>query len=159
MEKKGDVRAFIAAVILPLIVGGLSAWLTGDGIKMYALMIKPPLSPPGWLFPVVWTVLYILMGLASFRVYRSCASAYRKKRALGLYIIQLAVNFFWPLIFFGAGAYLAAFLWLALLCLLVFLCAVLFYHVDKTAGRLLCPYLFWCIFALYLNFGVYLLNK
>lgn len=149
----------IGAVALPLAVGGLSAWLTKDGMKMYELMTKPPLSPPGWLFPVVWTVLYILMGLASYLVYMSDASDFRKRRALGFYAAQLAVNFLWPLFFFGIEMYLAAFVCLVVLAILVLICTVLFYHINKTAGWLLVPYLIWCIFALYLNFGVYILKQ
>lgn len=158
VKNKRNIVAFIVALAIPLAVGGLSAWLTAGDMVLYEFVRKPPLSPPGWLFPLVWTLLYILMGLASYLVYRSDASPFRKKRALWVYAAQLAVNFFWPLIFFGAEAYFAAFLWLVLLCLLVFSCAVLFYHIDKNAGWLLLPYLIWCIFALYLNFGVYLLN-
>lgn len=147
-----------AAIALPLAVGGVSAFLTGGGMEFYEMYEKPALSPPGWVFLVVWTVLYILMGTASFLVWSSDASPARKNRALYVYALQLGVNFFWPLIFFRLEMFLAAFLWLAVLWLLVAVCTLLFYHIRPSAGKLMLPYLFWCIFALYLNFGVYILN-
>jgi len=159
VKSKRDVLTLAAALAVPLAVGGLAAWLTADNMRMYDVIIRPPLSPPAWLFPVVWTALYLLMGLASYLVYRSEASAFRKKRALKFYAAQLVVNFIWPLIFFRLERYLAAFFCLALLTLLVLICQVLFQHINKTSGRIFTAYLFWCIFALYLNFGVYLLNQ
>ena len=158
LKESKNVVGLIAALALPLATGGLSAWLTKDGMRMYALMDKPPFSPPGWVFPAVWTVLYVLMGIASYLVCTSGASAFRRKRALTAYALQLAVNFLWPLLFFGLEMYLAAFICLLILTVFVFVCTVFFYHISKTAGWFFVPYLIWCIFALYLNFGTYLLN-
>lgn len=157
---KGKFRwkPLIIALALPLGVGTLSSLIVGDRVLDYAGMQKPPLSPPGWVFPAVWTVLYALMGLASWLVYCSEASEPRKLRALKLYLWQLGVNFLWPIVFFGAGMYLASFLLLLLLLLLVAACTLCFYCVEERAGRLMLPYLVWLIFAAYLNLGVYLLN-
>ena len=116
------------------------------------------MSPPGWVFPVAWTVLYILMGLASYLVALSPASRDRRERALSIYALQLAVNFAWPVIFFKLSAYGAAFFWLLLLLALVLFTQLLFRHISSTAGKLLLPYLLWLLFALYLNLGVWLLN-
>lgn len=159
MKAKNNIPMLILSLALPLALGSLAAYLARDGIRMYALLPKPPLSPPSWIFPVVWTVLYILMGTASYLVWRSDAAKKRKGRALWLYAAQLAVNFLWPLLFFGAELYLAALLCLLLLILLVLLCTLLFYHIDTLAGWLLLPYNIWCAFALYLNFSVFLLMK
>ena len=158
MKEKFYWRSLLAAVALPLAVGTLSSILVGDAVLEYAGMNKPPLSPPGWIFPAVWTLLYALMGFASWLVYISEASQPRKKRALGLYALQLAVNFVWPLIFFKAMWYLAAFFWLLLLWLLVIACTVRFYCIRRSAAWMLLPYVLWLSFAAYLNLGVYLLN-
>lgn len=159
MKAKNSITVFVLSVAVPLAAGSLAAYLARDGIRLYALMPKPPLSPPAFLFPVVWTLLYVLMGLACGLVYQSKASPGRKKKALGVYGIQLGLNFLWPLIFFGAELYLAALVCLAALSLAVMLCTLLFYHINSAAGRLLLPYDAWCLFALYLNFSTILLMK
>lgn len=151
-------RLLIPAVLLPLAAGGLAALLTGSAMESYSLVETPPMSPPGWVFPVAWTVLYILMGLASYLVALSPASRDRRERALSIYALQLAVNFAWPVIFFKLSAYGAAFFWLLLLLALVLFTQLLFRHISSTAGKLLLPYLLWLLFALYLNLGVWLLN-
>ena len=125
---------------------------------MYASMVeKPPLSPPGILFPVVWTVLYALMGIGAARVAAAPESKGRS-RALNVFVVQLVVNFFWSLIFFNAGAYGFALAWLLLLWVLVGVMIVLFRQVDKAAALLQLPYFLWVTFAAYLNYGVWRLN-
>ena len=144
---------------LPLTVGGLAALLTGGGMKAFASLNQPPLSPPGWLFPVVWTALYLAMGWASFRVLVSGTPEGEKKRALRLYGLQLLANFLWPLLFFGLRWYLVSFFWLVVLWVLIFNTMLSFARLDSLAGDLLFPYLLWTTFALYLNFGIHVLNK
>ncbi len=156
---KLKLKELIIALALPLAAGGLSAFLSRGGMEAFQSVRQPPLSPPQWVFPVAWTILYVLMGLASYLVYTSKAAAPRKERALTLYALQLAVNFLWPLIFFGLELYLAAFLVLVLLWLLSAGCLLLFYYIHRRAGLLLLPYLLWLSFAGYLNLGVYLLNR
>lgn len=151
-------KLLIPAVLLPLTVGGLAALLTGSAMDNYSQVTRPPLSPPGWLFPLAWSLLYILMGISSYIVATSSVSGERRERALCVYALQLAVNFAWPLIFFKLSAYGAAFFWLLLLVVLVLITILLFWHISKTAGKLLLPYLLWLLFALYLNLGVWLLN-
>ncbi len=158
MKEKFYWKSLLVCVAVPLAVGTLASTITGESVLDYAYMQKPPLSPPGWLFPVVWTILYTFMGLASWLVWTSDASRPRKKRALTLYALQLAVNFFWPLIFFKGQLYLAAFFWLLLLLLLAAACTVRFCCIRKPAAYLLLPYLLWLVFAAYLNLGVFLLN-
>ena len=158
MKQEIKWKLLIPAILLPLAAGGLSALLTGNSMESYGAVTRPPLSPPGWLFPVVWTGLYILMGLASYLVLTAPVSGERKERALSIYALQLAVNFAWPVIFFKLSAYGAAFFWLLLLLLLVLTAWLLFKHISGTAGKLLLPYLLWLLFALYLNLGVWILN-
>ena len=147
-----------ACIAIPLILGGISALAVRGGMEEYAALEQPPLSPPGWLFPVAWSLLYVLMGAASYLVLSSAAPLYERRRALKLYAVQLVVNVLWPPIFFGLGLYLAALLWLALLWVLVLITALRFRRVSRPAACLLAPYIVWLTFAAYLNFGVWLLN-
>lgn len=151
-------RQLVICIAIPLAVGGISAWLSRESMNTFAALNKPPLSPPGWLFPVVWTILFLLMGIASYLVLTSEQSKQTIDRALCLYWVQLAVNFFWPIFFFNLSLYLFSFIWLVLLWLLILAATVRFYRVSQTAGYLMLPYLLWVAFAGYLNLGVYLLN-
>ena len=161
MNNSKRIRPWPLAICLaaPLAAGGLSALLTGDGMRLFAVLRKPPLSPPGWVFPAAWTLLYLLMGLASYLIYVSGASRARRERALTFYAAQLGMNFFWTVIFFKLEMYLTAFVWLLGLWALIVICTVLFWHIDRRAGRLLLPYLVWTAFAGYLNAGICILNR
>ena len=151
-------KQLFLCVAIPLTVGGLSALLTRSGMEQFATLRQPPLSPPGWLFPVVWTLLYTLMGIASCIVLSSGKPRAAVRTALAVYGTQLIVNFFWSIIFFNMERYLFAFGWLLLLWVLILLTILLFRALSKTAARLMVPYLLWVTFAGYLNFGVWLLN-
>ena len=153
--KKGLLLKCIA---IPLIVGIVSGFLSRGGMEVFRQLNKPPLSPPGWVFPVVWTILYILMGIASALVITSGGESDQISRAIAVYALQLAVNFFWSIFFFNFGWYLFSFWWLVLLWGLIALCIVLFYRLSKTAAYLMYPYLLWVTFAGYLNFSIYNLN-
>lgn len=155
---KTDWKRFLLCLAIPLGVGGLAALLTGGSMADYREMNQPPLAPPGWLFPVVWTILYFMMGYASYRVITSGGEPQQVRKALALYGAQLAVNFLWPLVFFGLHWYLAAFFVLLLLWLLVALTIGAFARLDDTAADLLLPYILWVTYAAYLNVGAYLLN-
>ena len=151
-----DWKKLLICIAIPLAVGGVSALFTAGNMKLSEEINKPPLSPPGWLFPVVWTILYLLMGYASYRVL--AANTPDTKKALRLYGAQLALNFLWPILFFGFDAYLPAFLMLIGLWIAIFLTIRRFSEIDEVAGNLLLPYLLWVTFAGYLNFGIFLLN-
>ena len=150
-------KKLIICLAIPLGVGILASLLTG-GMTQYQDMRQPPLSPPGWLFPVVWTILYTLMGYASYRIRVSDTPRKERTAALKLYGAQLAINFLWPLVFFGLEQYLLAFFVLLLLWALIFFTIRAFSRIDETAADLLLPYIIWVTFAGYLNVGVYLLN-
>ena len=151
-------KTLLLCLVIPLAAGGIGALLAGGFSGSYEAMYKPLLSPPGWVFPVVWTLLYLLMGYASYLVYTSEASMPRKRRALTVYGVQLVINLLWPLFFFRLGWYTFAFIWLLLLIAAVLLCRMLFRYIEKRAGDLLLPYLIWLFFAAYLNLGVTILN-
>lgn len=149
----------LKCIAIPLLVGVVSALLTGGSMEKFGQLNKPPLAPPGWLFPVMWTVLYILMGISSYLVLTSGANKETILRALKLYIYQLLVNFLWSTFFFNLGWYLFAFVWLVLLWILVLAMIKSFYKIDKTAAILNIPYLLWITFAGYLNLAIWLLNS
>ena len=150
-------KKLIICLIIPLAVGGLATLFSG-GMSSYRITNQPPLSPPGWVFPIVWTILYLLMGYASYRVLTSGADEIQIRKALSLYGAQLAMNFLWPLVFFGLEWYLAAFVVLLILWVLIFLTIRAFSDIDELAADLLLPYILWVTFAGYLNLGIYLLN-
>lgn len=148
-------KKLILCLAVPLAVGGLSALLTRTGMESFGLINKPSLTPPYWLFPIVWTILYLFMGIASYLVF---ISEKPNRNALTLYAIQLAFNFFWSILFFNLKLYLFSFLWLIVLWLLIAATAVLFRQIAKSAWYFMLPYLLWVAFAGYLNFAIYLLN-
>jgi tryptophan-rich sensory protein len=150
-------KQLLIFLAIPLAVGGLGVLLSG-GMDRYKIMNQPPLSPPGWVFPVVWTILYLLMGYASYLVYTSGKPKEEIRKALILYFAQLALNLLWPIVFFGFGWYLAAFFVLVALWALIYLTMRKFSAINERAGDLLLPYILWVTFAGYLNLGVFLLN-
>ena len=154
---KRNRKNLLICLAIPLIAGGLATLLSG-GMDSYRGMNQPPLSPPGWVFPIVWTILYLLMGYASYRILVSNAEPAAIKKALLFYGIQLFFNFLWPIIFFGLQWYWAAFVLLLLLWIFIYLTIYQFGQIDETAENLLIPYLLWVTFAGYLNLGVALLN-
>ena len=157
--KKHYWKTYAFWIALAEAVGALSGWLSRDGRKIYnASITQPPLSPPPFVFPIVWGILFALMGISSARIYTSPQSRERN-RGLNIYIAQLIVNFFWSLIFFNAQAFAFAFFWLLLLWILVLWMILIFYKIDPLAAKLQIPYLLWLSFAAYLNLGVWYLNR
>ena len=155
---KNDWKKFLLCIAIPLAVGGLSALLTGGSIADYGQLNRPPFSPPGWVFPVVWTILYVLMGWASYRVLVADVPGEQKRNALLVYGAQLAVNFLWSIVFFRLELRLTAFFVILALWILIYATIRLFCRIDEKAGDLLLPYLLWVTFAAYLNLGAFLLN-
>ena len=155
---KIKIKPLVVALALPLLTGGFASLLSRGRMDLFDTVQKPPLSPPAWLFPVAWTILYVLMGIASYRIYTARAEQYRINRALLLYGVQLAFNFCWTLIFFNLGAYTFAFVWLAALLALIVLTAARFAGIDRPAAFLMLPYILWVAFAGYLNLGIAILN-
>ena len=146
-------------ILLAEAAGALSGWLSREGTAAFSeTATQPPLSPPGILFPIVWGILYLLMGISAARIYQSPPSQSRS-RGLNLWVMQLVVHFFWSPIFFNVQAYGFALLWLLLLWILVLLMILSFRKIDPLAAWLQLPYLLWLTFAAYLNAGVWYLNK
>ena len=156
---KVNKRLLFICIAIPLIVGGVSALLTQNSMEVFESVVQPPLSPPAWLFPVVWTILYVLMGISSYLILSSDTSRVEKDQAIRLYAYQLLVNFLWPTFFFNFKWYFFSILWLILLWVLVFLMIRKFLSINRVAGYINIPYLVWLTFALYLNIGIWWLNR
>ena len=155
---KSERKMLLPCLALPLAVSALSALLTGGAGNGYASCEMPPLAPPGWVFPVVRTLLCLLMGLSSYLALRVRAPQQEKRSAAWLYLAQLAVSLIWPILFFRLGWRLFAFFWLMLLWLLALLTQNAFSRLSRTAGYLLLPQLLWVAFSGYLNLTVWMLN-
>ena len=155
--KKIDWFQLLTIILIAELVGVLGSLLSGNTGEIYTSLIKPPLSPPGWLFGVVWPVLYLLMGIAAYLIYQAPQTLERQK-ATAFYWIQLFVNFLWPIVFFRFEWYWIAVIIIILLDILVSITARLFYKINKAAGYLMIPYLIWILFATCLNIGIAVLN-
>ncbi|MGW8114443.1 TspO/MBR family protein [Caproicibacterium sp. NSD3] len=150
-------KPLVISLLISIGTGAVSGFLTQSNTFIFQNIKKPPLAPPGALFPVVWTVLYILMGISSYLIYTSDCED--KSRALWIYGIQLAINFFWTIIFFNLRNYLFAFIWLLLLWVSVLFMMTEFRKINKLAAQLQIPYFIWITFAAYLSAGIWLLNR
>ncbi len=148
-------KIYFKSIIIPVIIGGIVGLIISKFID-YNSIQKPPLSPPAILFPIIWTILYVLMGV-SYGILKS------KNLVDGeinrIYYMQLAINALWPIFFFTFKWRLFSFVWIILLVFAVLLMIIKFYQKNKLAGLLQIPYLLWTIFATYLNLGVYILNS
>lgn len=154
---KINLKKLLIQLAIPLATGGIATLLSG-GMDTYQTVNRPPLSPPGWLFPIVWTILYLMMGYAAYRVVTGEVPKGDRKQALIFYGLQLFFNFLWPIVFFRFEAYWLAFFVLLAMWVLIYVTMHLFSEIDETAENLLIPYLLWVTFAGYLNLGVALLN-
>lgn len=157
MMKKINWSQLLAIVLITQLAGMLGSLFSGNTGQLYTSLIKPPLSPPGWLFGVIWPILYLMMGIAAYIIYQTAQTPERQK-ALTLYWVQLFVNFIWPIVFFRFEWYWISAAVIILLDILVFMTAVSFYKINKAAGYLMIPYLLWILFATYLNIGAAVLN-
>lgn len=154
------IKPYLISVLIALGVGGLSAFFTRNNMNIFDNIVKPPLTPPMWLFPIVWGILFILMGIGAALVFVNNENNKEQvKNALFFYGLQLIVNFFWSLIFFNMQSYLFAFIWLLLLLALIVIMIVKFRKISPLAAYLQLPYLAWVLFAGYLNLAIFILNR
>lgn len=147
--------ALLISILIPLAVGSISS-LFSQAAATYRELNQPPLAPPSIVFPVVWTILYILMGISSYMIYMSQDPG--RIQALKIYALQLFFNFGWSILFFTFSKYLLAFFWLIAFIILIAAMIKQFYKISPAAAYLQIPYLLWCLFAAYLNLGFYLVN-
>lgn len=152
------------AIIVPLGGGVIISLFTRDTMAKFAEFNQPPLAPPAWLFPVAWTILYVLMGLTSYFIWKKghdskkSADKNHARNALIIYGVQLAFNFVWTPLFFVLDQFWFAFAWLLVMWLLVLILVAKSYKISRPAFWMLLPYLLWCTFAAYLNYGIAILN-
>ncbi len=151
----------IISIVLPVVVGWVSSYFTASSVKTWFVTLKKPLfNPPSWLFAPVWTILYILMGIAFYLIWKnSSANHDLKKRAIAFYFLQLLLNFFWSVIFFYSRQPGWAFAEILVLLLMIIVTAFHFYKISKTAGWLMLPYILWVCFATLLNYSIWQLNS
>lgn len=160
----GKIWRIALAIAIPLGGGFIISLFTRDAMSKFSSFNQPPLAPPAWLFPVAWTILYILMGLASYFIWkkgydsRKAADKSASKTALIIYGVQLVFNFIWTPLFFSLGWYWFAFAWLMVMWVLIIVLMVLTYRISRPAFWMLLPYIIWCTFAAYLNCGIAILN-
>ena len=152
MENK---KIWIKSILIPVILGGIVGLIISKFMD-YNTLTKPPLSPPGFIFGIVWTILYILMGVLYGLLSTKNLTDYNIKR---IYYLQLIVNLIWPIIFFVLKWRLVSCIWIIVLVLLIIYMIVIFYKKNKISAYIQIPYLLWTIFATYLNIGIYLLNR
>lgn len=149
-------------ILFPLIVGLASSAITGNAMMTFGVLNQPPLAPPAWLFPIAWTILYILMGVASYLIYRLNPKTKKEQRLqkaeLIIYFVQLFFNFLWTIIFFRLEARWFAFGWLIVMWLMIFALIFMCAKNRKAAAWCLVPYILWCTFASYLNIMIAILN-
>lgn len=149
----------IINIAIPLVGSAIVGYVTRDVTGVYNELKKPFFSPPGIVFPIVWTILYIIMGIAAYRVYVKTKEREVKGDEYFFYLVQLLFNFAWSFIFFNFKLYGLAFLWIIVLLTLVVITTIKFYRVDKKAGLMMIPYILWLIFAAVLNYFIWMLNE
>lgn len=153
---KNRAKSYIISILIALAAGGISSIFAMSAMEEYNQLRQPAFAPPSWIFPIVWTILFILMGISAARVY--LADTEDTPSALRIYALQLIVNIIWTPLYFTFNLRLAAFIWLMLLFILVLIMTIRFNRVDKTAAILQIPYIIWLVYAGYLNLGTYILN-
>ena len=150
-----NIKCLVISIAIPILVGLIGS-LLGNSSMGFDMINKPNFSPPGYIFPIVWTILYILMGISSYIVYNSKSS--KKDEAIVIYGLQLLVNMLWTFFFFNLKWYLFSFIWIILLIVLVSVMIYRFVKINKLSGYLQIPYLVWLVFASILNLSIYILN-
>lgn len=149
-------KRLIIIILITFIVGSFFSWFTMNNMQTFKELEKP-VNVPGFLFPVVWSILYLLMSISCYII--TTSNSVKKDDAIIRYSIQLIINSLWSLIFFGFETYFLAFIWILLLLISIVVMIVKFYKINKVSGYLNIPYLLWTLFAAYLNFGIYILNR
>lgn len=159
VDGEKNIFALILSILVAELTGALSGFLGMTGRAQYNGLKRPFFSPPGYVFPIVWVILYFLMGVAFYRIWLKGKQGEEIKRASILYFIQLFLNFLWSIIFFRFNLYGAAFFELLLLLVFILLTTFEFFKHDKIAAYLMIPYVIWVSFAGVLNYVIWILNR
>lgn len=159
-----EVINFLISVLIPLIVGFSSSVITQliagiDTSTYYSQLIKPGFAPPSMVFPIVWTILYILMGISAYKILKKGYELPKVKDAMFYYWLQLGLNFIWSILFFGFDLRLTSLITLAILIIIVITMTIKFFKIDKKAAYLNIPYILWLLYAFVLNYFIWVINK
>lgn len=158
-KSKSAAAELIISIAIPLGIGFLSSLFIRESIRTYEELVKPVFAPPSWIFGPVWTSLYILMGIASYRVWKARRSRIQINKALFFYTLQLIFNFWWPAFFFRFGMRFLALIEAIFLLLFIILTTRKFRRIDWVGAGLMIPYILWVVFAIVLNFSIWILNR
>ncbi len=158
VNSKKDYFLLILTILLVNGFAFIIGKLTQNSNILYNSLIKPTLAPPDWVFPVVWTILYLLMAIGFYRILMLKKQGNNVNYAILLFSFQLILNYLWSILFFYLGSPFLALIDLCILILFIILTIISFYKLDKIATYLLIPYIFWCMFAVYLNYSIFMLN-
>ena len=148
-------KIYIKTILVPVLIGSIVGLIITPFMD-YSSLQKPAFAPPGFIFPIVWTILYVLMGVSYGILKVKNLTTYENTQ---IYYQQLIINSLWPIFFFVFKWRLFAFIWILLLDIAIYMMIIRFYKSDKTAGLLQVPYFLWTLFATYLNFSIYFLNR
>lgn len=155
-----NIKSYVASILTALGVGGLSALITSGNMDLYSEINTPPFAPPPILFPIVWSILYILMGISAAIIWNTESVMKSERRsAIYTYALSLFFNFLWSIIFFNMRAFLFAFVWLLALLFLIVRTITKYRKISPLAAYLQIPYLLWVGFAGVLNFAIWYLNR
>ena len=159
-ERVKKIITYVVSILIPLAIGTLSALITMGNMDIYEEIVAPPLAPPGWLFPVVWTILYVLMGVSAGIVWLKRKEMPKEAdKAISYYAISLVFNFVWSILFFNFRLYLVSFAWLIVLLVLIIYTIRAYFKISRVSAYLQIPYAAWVAFAGYLNLAIWFLNK
>lgn len=150
---KINIKKLLYYILTPLILGAIIGYIS-NAFKGFLGIITPEFTPPKIFFPIIWSILYILMGLSRYLIYKKG----NNKKAIKIYNLGLVINLMWPILFFLFKWYLLSFLWILILIGVVIYMIIIFYNISKTSSLIQIPYLLWIIFAAILNFAIYTLN-
>lgn len=148
---KINYKKLITYILIPVILGSIIGLITNNNYKE---IIMPDFTPPRILFPIIWSIIYILMGISRYLI----SDKENNNKAITIYRLQLIINLLWPILFFSFKWFLFSFLWILLLIIVVILMIIKFFKLSKTSALLQIPYLLWIIFASILNYTIYTLN-
>lgn len=152
------LKPLIINILISLSVGIIASLITSGSQNLYSTIETPFFAPPSFLFPIVWSILYLLMGVSSYIIYTSNAKPSDKQAALAIYAVSLVINFIWPILFFNARLYLVSFIWIIILWIFILLTILAYSKISKVAAYLQIPYLVWVTFAGLLNLAIFILN-
>jgi len=152
------ITKLVASILIPLVIGFLGSFFTSSSVNnWYATINKPTFNPPNWIFGPVWTVLFFLIGISFYLVWKK-GFGKNKIKIIGIYALQLLLNFIWSLLFFGLQSPALALIEIIILWFVILANIIIFYKSTKIAGYILIPYLLWVSFATVLNFAIFILN-